>query len=451
MTAPSRNIACSLDNTLSFSDGGCFSNDRIFWGIIGVTKAFFIDPALKGESGHHLGFSRELSKAASAAGHKVVWLAHKDLDLHLVPDFVHFIPTFSSTIYEQQIGLFGRILRPLVGNRRFLRSVLAERSWETRLRQKSPLAWLNGDRSAELVRVLRAVRPGKDDHLIVHSADPQTVDMLSIWARGQLRDSLPGIHVRTCWPTSTMPFADYGGGFSRVARNLCSVSRAVTFSAETPAGARQLANETGRDVNICPHLPDEEILRLLPCDRTCATLTVGWLGGLRREKGTEIVADIVGAVLAAKSDKLPLKFLLQCVGNSRKAKKLQAQLAEFGDAVEMLNVVVSRDEYLAALIRCDMLLLPYDASDYPPERGSGTASEALLSGKPMIAMDGTFAATLIKTDSGAVGRDARTLAAGILTIAKNYDSFARGAERERERARTSYNREHCYRLLIGLT
>lgn len=416
-----------------------------------MTRAFFIDPALKSESGHHLGFSRELSKAASAAGHEVVWLAHKDLDVHLVPEFVHFIPAFSSTIYERQIGLFGRVLRPLVGNRRFLRSALAECSWETRLRQKFPLAWLNGDRSTELMHVLQVVRPGKDDHLIVHSADPQTVDMLSVWARGQPRDSLPGIHVRTCWPISKMPFADYGGGFPGVAARLSSVSRAITFSAETPAGARQLANETGRDVNICPHLPDDETLRLLPCDRTCGALTIGWLGGPRREKGTEILAEIIGSVLAAKSDGPPLKFLLQCAGNSRKANKLQARLAKFGDAVEMLNVVVSRDEYHAALKRCDMLLLPYDASAYPPERGSGTALEALLTAKPMIAMAETFAATLIKTDSGAVGRDASTLAAGILTIAKNYNSYARGAERERERARTSYNREHCYRALIGLT
>jgi glycosyltransferase involved in cell wall biosynthesis len=328
---------------------------------------------------------------------------------------------------------------------------LAERPWETRLRQKFPVAWLNGDRSAELVHVLRAVRPGKQDHLIIHSADPQTIDMLSIWVRGQLRNSLPEIHVRTCWPISKMPFADYGGGFSRVAQNLRAAGRAVTFSAETPAGARQLANEIGGDVNVCPHLLDEEILHLLPSDRSRGTLTIGWLGGLRREKGTEIFADIVGAVLTAKSQRLPLRFLLQYPGNSRRARNLQARLAEFGDAVEILNAVVSRDEYLAALNRCDVLLLPYDASAYPPERGSGLALEALLSGKPMIAMAGTFAATLIKPDSGAVGCDAQTLAGGILTVAKNYDIYARGAARERARARTSHNRDYCYRLLIGST
>jgi glycosyltransferase involved in cell wall biosynthesis len=414
-----------------------------------MLRIIIIDPALKGETGHHLALSLELSKAAKSLGHLPIWLAHKELSSRLVPDFVQFVPAFSSGIYERQIGLMGRIVKPLVGNRRFLRSTFAERRWEVQLRRKLRFALLNGDRSSELATALRALKPGRSDRIVIHSADPQTVEMLSFWAAKQPSADLPSIHIRTCWSTSTMPFAGYGGGFSQTLGILSSVAREMTLSAETPAGARLLATETGMNVDVCPHLIDEASLVTGPRESNSADLLVGWLGEPRPEKGAGLLPEIIQSVLAG-SPRRRVRFLLQCGGRTtRRAREFDAQLSSFGDAVERLDVGIAQDAYLAALARCDVLLLPYDRDAYPPERGSGAALEALLTGKPIVATADTFAAGLVTADSGCTGFDATSFADGILRIADNYQHYLDGAARARERARQAHDRIACYRRLIG--
>ena len=279
-----------------------------------MNKMIIIDPALRGEAGHHLSLSIELSKAAKGAGHEPVWFGHKDLDCDLVPSFVRFVPAFSSGIYERQIGIFGRAIRPLIGNRRYLRSTFAEREWEVKLRHRFPIAVLNGDRCAELFRSLRSEAPIKDDHLVVHSADPK---LLICLARGHLANALcaAGDPCSTCWSTSNMPFADYAGGFVQAMQHLSSVARLVTLSAETRAGALELANETGLNVSVCPHLLGMETMQVPPPENDPTELIVGWLGEPRPEKGVDILADIIRAVSSAKP-KRRLKFLLQCGGRT---------------------------------------------------------------------------------------------------------------------------------------
>jgi glycosyltransferase involved in cell wall biosynthesis len=308
---------------------------------------------------------------------------------------------------------------------------------------------LNGDRCSELASALRAQKLSRTDHIIIHSADPQIVDMLSIWASKQPRANLPSIHIRTCWSTSTMPFADYGGGFSQTLGVLSSIARKITLSAETPAGARLLATETGMKVDVCPHLIDETSLATGPRETSSGPLLVGWLGEPRPEKGVGLLPEIIRSVLAASSHRR-VRFLLQCGGRtSRRARELDAQLSSFGDAVECLDVGIAQDAYLAALARCDVLLLPYDRDAYPPERGSGAALEALLTGKPIVATTGTFAAGLVTADSGCTGSDAKSFADGILQIADNYEHYLNGACRARDRARQAYTRIACYRRMIG--
>jgi glycosyltransferase involved in cell wall biosynthesis len=248
-----------------------------------------------------------------------------------------------------------------------------------------------------------------------------------------------------------MPFAGYADGYAQSILRLSSIATRVTFSAETSEGARLLTKETGLTVVLCPHIVDECLFQLTDREVASKPLLVGWLGYPRVEKGAAILPQIIRAVTTlAKSDQL--KFLIQCAGrNSRKSRQFESQLTEFGDSVEQLPAAISQDGYLAAFNRCDVILLPYDPKSYPPERGSAIAIEALLTGKPMVAMDQTFAAGLIEPNSGAVGTDAETLAAGLLAIANDYEYFRSGALRTRDRARKTYDRLTSYGQLIGLT
>ena len=124
----------------------------------------------------------------------------------LVPDNVRLVPAFSSTLYQNQIGIAGRVLRPIVGDRHFLRKVLRERSWEVYLRRKIPSRMFDGDRIAEFAAALQIQRPTPRDRLIVHSGSPQTVNILTTWASRRPQSTHPSFHIRTCWSKSNMPF-----------------------------------------------------------------------------------------------------------------------------------------------------------------------------------------------------------------------------------------------------
>lgn len=414
-----------------------------------MVKAIIIDPALRDEGGHHLTMSIELSKAARSLGHAPVWLAHRDLDRSLVPDFVRFVPAFSSSIYERQIGFVGQLLRPAIGDHRVLRSVFAEAQWQIRLRRRMAHGMLNGDRARELIAALEQVAPERNDHLIVHSADPQTLDMLISWAQRRTKSDLPSFHVRTCWAGKSMPFANYGGGFSDAVDRLSTLSQVLTVSAETPAGADQLARELGRRVDLCRYLVDDEIGEISKREDSARQLVIGWLGGPRPERGSILIPGIIRTVLASKPDR-ELKFLLQCAGRtSRKSREFDAQLSAFGDAVERLQVSISREAYLRALERCDVILLPYDPHAYPRERGSGAAIEALLTGKPIVTTDGTFAASLVSDGNGLIGSDATSLGQCILNIEAHFEQFRRAAVIARDQARQHYDRVQNYLSLLG--
>lgn len=415
-----------------------------------MRRSVIVDPAIKSPSGHHLGIATVLSKSARDLGHQPVWLAHKKLDTKLVPDFVNFVPAFSSTIYEHQIGLVGRALKPLIGDHKILRKGLRERPWEVGLRRKIPASVFLGDRHSELARALQSQKLTRTDCIIVPTADTQTVDMLAAWCIKQRKSDQPLIHIRTCWSDLNMPFAHYGGGFPRAISQISSIARHVTFSSETDEGARLLTVTTGEQFQVCPHIVDVTQFRPAQPRQADMPILVGWLGEPRAEKGTKILPEIVRCVLSGIK-KSQVKFLIQGSGRtSRRSREFDAALAEFGDAVERLPIDISPQSYLEALDRSNILLFPYEPKDYPISRGSGVAVEALLSGKPMVATTETFPSTLISSENGALGFNAESLAEGVIRIASNYESFRSGALRARGKALAKYDPLATYRQMTAI-
>lgn len=416
-----------------------------------MSRSILIDPALKGLGGHHFNVAIALSRAAASVGHQIVWIAHKEADAALVPDDVRLVPAFSSTLYQNQIGIAGRALRPIVGDRHFLRTVLRERSWEVYLRGKIPSRLFDGDRLAEMVAALRAQRLTPRDRIIVHSGSPQSVDALTTWASRRPRSTQPSFHVRTCWSKSNMPFANYAGGFAKVVRRLASVARRVTLCCETDDGARELADQTGMSVGVCPHFSETWFWKNRDGSYVSpGRIVVGWLGDPRQEKGAALLPHIIRRALGSNPTS-KFKFLLQCGGKKKRwSTELHSHLDDFGDAVERLPGAISREAYLDALQSCDVILLPYDPQSYPPERGSGLAVEAVLAGKPIVTTANTFAAQLVTPESGVVATDAASLADGLLHIAANIDRFRAGAQREQQSARSKYDPVRLYNQLIGL-
>lgn len=381
----------------------------------------------------------------------MVWIAHKELRRDALPPEIRLVPAFSSTIYERQIGIFGRPLRAMFGERRYQRKILSENDWEVWARHRTHYKCFEGDRLTELCAALEDVRPSEADRIVIHSADPQTVDMLSTWASRRPRNTLPTLHIRTCWSKNNMPFSNYGGGYVRALQRLIDNSRVTTLSCETERGAHQLAQQTGLRVGVCPPFVEPMLLNADTSQHQTGVIRIGWLGEPRQEKGAALLPEIIARVLAARPS-ANIQFLLQCAGRRRRwLDELNAKLDKFGDSVSRLPSDLGTLEYGAALRSCDVILLPYDRVAYPAERGSGLAIEALLMAKPIVATTDTFAATIVTPESGRLGHDAESLADGIIEIVDNMNFFREGANLKRNRDASSYAPEGLYKKLLGAT
>jgi glycosyltransferase involved in cell wall biosynthesis len=411
------------------------------------TTAYLIEPA-KDINGHHISAMMALQTAALEHGHKVVWIGHKDTDEAYVLPAVKFVPAFSSTLYQNQIGFLGRCLRALLGDRHFIRKIFSESRLEIALRHRFGFKFLRGDRAIEFCDAMFKENPRSEDNVIVHSAEPQALDMVAEWLLHYPSRAHPRIYIRTCWSDANMPFGDYAGGFAATARRLASIAREVRFACETPALAEMYSRSTGLRFSYCPPFVDPMAFG----SRNVGVgdcVTVGWLGDPRKEKGAMILPEIIRRTLSLRQNG-KIKFLLQCAGkNKRWLNDLNKQLDEFGEAVERIPSGASRNAYWDAFHRADIILLPYDPCSYPKERGSNIAVEALLTGKPMITAKNIFAAEMITPDTGISVSGAKEMTDAILKMANNIAKYRTLATQNREKILQHYNPLSVYKQLIS--
>jgi glycosyltransferase involved in cell wall biosynthesis len=292
--------------------------------------------------------------------------------------------------------------------------------------------------------------PKSEDNIVVHSAEPQTLDMTAEWLSRCPSRSHPRLYIRTCWSDANMPFGSYAGGFAAAAKRLASIARDVHFACETPACAEMYSRSTGLRFSYCPPFVDPMVF-----DNSNAgvgdCVTVGWLGDPREEKGAMILPEIIRRTLSSRRNG-EIKFLLQCTGkNKRWLNDLNKQLDEFGAAVERIPSGASRNTYWDAFYRTDIILIPYDPRSYPKERGSNIAVEALLTGKPMITAKNIFAADMITPDTGISVSGAKEMTDAILKMADNIAKYRIFAIQNRERILQHYNPLSVYKRLISPT
>jgi glycosyltransferase involved in cell wall biosynthesis len=389
-----------------------------------------------------------LQTAALKLGHNVVWIGHRDTDRAYVLPGVKFVPAFSSTLYQNQIGFLGRLVRALLGDRHFIRKILSESRLEITLRHRAGFQFLRGDRAIEFCDAMLKENPKSGDNVIVHSAEPQALDMLTEWLLRCPPSTHPKLYIRTCWSDANMPFGDYAGGFAAAAKRLASIARDVHFACETPACAEMYSRSTSLHFSYCPPFVDPMVF-----DDSDAgpgdCVTVGWLGDPRQEKGAMILPEIIRGTLSSTGNRR-IRFLLQCAGkNKRWLNDLNKQLDEFGAAVERIPSGASRNTYWDAFNRTDIILIPYDPRSYPKERGSNIAVEALLTGKPMITTKNIFAADMITPATGISASGAKEITDAILKMADGIDNYRMSAAKNRERVLPHYSPAAVYKRLIS--
>ena len=151
------------------------------------------------------------------------------------------------------------------------------------------------------------------------------------------------------------------------------------------------------------------------------------LGGMRREKGSYLVADIIRAC----RPHVQVEFLIHLENNGlspEEAGRLRRVAKE--RHVVAIPGQVSMAQYHATLKSADVALFPYEIIPYR-KRNSGVFAEAVAYGKPVIATHGTWMAQQIEAGraAGAISEDVRpdTFASAIARCIRDLEPLRQSA------------------------
>jgi hypothetical protein len=119
---------------------------------------------------------------------------------------------------------------------------------------------------------------------------------------------------------------------------------------------------------------------------------VAILGGLRSEKGSYLIPDIIRACRSH----VRVEFLVHLTNNTLTADALD-KLAAIVDEprVSVIDQPMTRAQYYAAIASADLGLFPYEVIPYR-KRISGVLAETAAFGKPVVATRGTWLAQQIE-------------------------------------------------------
>ncbi len=129
---------------------------------------------------------------------------------------------------------------------------------------------------------------------------------------------------------------------------------------------------------------------------TARPLRVGYLGGFRKEKGSDLIPDIIKHLrkkIARDAPGLTVEFVMQKPETRMRSKSLRYQFALYrgagfglgskGLSVKVLPLALDSEAFQLALESVDVLLLPYNDQAYR-NRGSGIIIDGVMAHKPLV-------------------------------------------------------------------
>jgi hypothetical protein len=169
---------------------------------------------------------------------------------------------------------------------------------------------------------------------------------------------------------------------------------------------------------------------------------IGYLGGLRKDKGAEIIPKILGALLeimAANKDSMEIELVMQDHRTSKLRFKnilyefrlLYSRFQAFRRNTGRITICrlpgyLSNEQFLEALRSVDLLIVPYDLKAYQ-FRGSGIIADGVLSLKPAVYTKGIGMSNFLEYGNGEAASTPREFAKGIIAITKKFEVYKRRA------------------------
>ena len=319
----------------------------------GRPRAFIIDPSLKNSFGHHLGVARDLAVGYEDFGYRAIVLANNAAALKRVEGAAAVMPEFPDYLYGEgsDIGLF----------QWYLKSSMDAAGLESR------------------------------DEVTLFCATPAMLAAAMIWMTCQPQENRPTVSVRfdrPHWRSPPSPVR-YETVFLEIKR--LGLRKHFRFFVESVGLQRYFEKVSGEKFDLLfITVGVEDTLR-----QKSDPFVITYMGDARWEKGFELLPAIVDELRARLAGQIKLKFRVQVgssSGNDTAAigmarQRLQRLASLEPDALELIPGGISDRQYLDALRTTDLVLLPYEPTQYRI-RGSGVATECATAGVPMVISPG---------------------------------------------------------------
>jgi glycosyltransferase involved in cell wall biosynthesis len=180
-------------------------------------------------------------------------------------------------------------------------------------------------------------------------------------------------------------------------RSPADAQRQILFSVTEPL-AEELSGLLGTAVAVAPMpltYPDPR--QDGAAKPTPERARVAVLGGMRAEKGSYLIPDVIRACRSL----VPVEFLVQLASDNLSTDAMAKLAAIAGEPyVAVIDRPMTRPEYYAAVASADLGLFPYEVIPYR-QRTSGVFAELAVCGKPVVATRGTWLAQQIEAGRAA--------------------------------------------------
>lgn len=155
---------------------------------------------------------------------------------------------------------------------------------------------------------------------------------------------------------------------------------------ETEGVAQRYRKLTSMKVTVCA-APTARSHRRLVSRPNEAQMVVGYLGHGRREKGLEMLGDLV-EMTSFVSPGMTFHIQLNYLADDAMHRNIRKRLEQSPSVTRLHFGTLDEEAYMEWIDGCDLMLLPYDPIRYKV-RGSGLFRETLARGRPVVVPRGT--------------------------------------------------------------
>lgn len=215
----------------------------------------------------------------------------------------------------------------------------------------------------------------------------------------------------------------------------------LAFYSDTEPLADAWAALLGRSVRLLPIPVRLDELAPAAVGRTGGGAVVLFAGDARPEKGFEDLPRVIREVALATAD--PPRWSVQAnlnlpEGQGHVVDAATELLALAGLGVDLVTEPLLYRDYTRRLHDADVVLLPYDGPAYE-RRSSGVLMEALLAGKPIVTVQGSWMADMVTRFGAGIVTSRSSLASGVVEALATRDILAQqiGRSQDQFKALTS--------------